>query len=263
MTSQSSFKGAVLVRMPSSSLNANTRPTCQIQGSTEKKTTESKDTLVPMDCDDSSESSTCLFVTEKEVTSKLRNSIRTVMVTRGLKMKEIEIYCPYSYTASSTAGGSLSSVCSVDTQSVSEIADLSALYAEVKCLGGTVDYYLTSDTGGDSLGVVSYNPTVPTALTSVVNGMEASNHLLWGQLSSGRGRPQPFSKNGLLQMGFKVPNGGTVDTSTATNICGLWGATDATSNIYGYLKWYVGAVSGVTWTLSAIVRLKLKLRTRQ
>jgi hypothetical protein len=182
----------------------------------------------------------------------------------------IRLYFAFNYANS--AGNPMNSVTSLIPGATSEFSALAALYDECICDGGTLHFAsrsavaYTTDTGPD-LGVVAFDPLDTTALGSTVNGMQHSQHYLFGPAGTGLIVPSPTpsatNSAGLHVFHWRTPLGPARRTTPTTQFGHEWSDTVDTTAAYGYLKWWYPSqgATGITATIG-YVTLHMRFRCR-
>jgi hypothetical protein len=183
------------------------------------------------------------------------------------KLRPLTTTIVYRSTTNGTASTFYAPVIPVEPASAAEFSSLITLYDECKVNGIKVAYSVEGNaalsTGTKS--VVAYAPTDAVALASVVAGCEYQQHKLTSAASSSNTvAPLSVTSSGLWEFTPTLLKGASARSSaTATNFEGEWSATSDTADTYGYLKWAIDAVGGVTITLDAVVYLTVSFRSRQ
>jgi hypothetical protein len=198
---------------------------------------------------------------------KLGRSVKGAGKTPVLKTRLV-----FTGGNSSAANTALATVVSMLPSSSSEFAGFATLYEECKVTGGRVLFNLTAtnvSTAVPTLGVISYDPTVATALASVADGAEDAQHRVFATppqdgLASLQMTPKAVEALGLMSFAWHVPKGASARTTSSTAVfSGEWSSTADASDLYGYIKVYIpaqGASASSTWNY--VVYLDVEFRSR-
>lgn len=179
-------------------------------------------------------------------------------------------------TITGTAATTITTVVSVSAGDMTEFSSFSALFDEVKVLGGELVFLIntkTLQTGGTNaptLAGVCYDPLNNSALAAVEVLGTHQQHLLVrppqminDASDAGRSVPIPHTPSGFHHFKFKCPNG-TQRTAAATDsVTGQWADTVATTADWGYLKFFVEAPGTAgQYEIRYLLRLKCAFRCR-
>ncbi len=223
-----------------------------------------------------------------EVASKavsVRSQVNQQLMQARQSLQPISIVVPYSFSMSCAVGtGIVSSAQLVLADSNNaEWNALVALYDEYRVSGGTVKYQLpytspnlTSGLTADSMFVMAYDPTDSTALTSVREGCELSQHTLVSgsqilvDAIAGTTRVGYFNSLGAphqFKFHLKEVEAPTINLSGAINFsAGMWKSANAAggNSPDGSLKVY-GTSSNTTAVVcvAGIVYLRVHFRSRK
>lgn len=201
---------------------------------------------------------------------------KDVLMTRqtktkaGIKLPLVKTKLVYPAFSTSAANTANVGVFPVEPALSSEFASFAALYEECKVTGGTFHFDVSTNaapiTAGTEIDVVSYDPMSATALTSIADGLEDAQHVIFqatpvaGTLTN----PRPVTANGLWAFNFKVPKGTARTTASAAVFGGSdWSLTADAADIYGYLKVYISALgAAITSLINGYVVLDVEFRSR-
>ncbi len=188
---------------------------------------------------------------------KLARSIRPAG-----KLSETKINLYNELTLKQVAGTPFTATFAIQPGLSSEFADVANLYDEIRVLGGIAHFVIrtngatayTTDTGVQAC-VLAYDPMDSTALGSVLNGLQHSQHLLFAPPQGPLGftaAPLPMTANGLFHFKWSVPNRSARRTGSAGVNFGAsdWSDTADNTATYGYFKPYIpsfGATGFVQW----------------
>lgn len=202
--------------------------------------------------------------------SQALQGLSNVRASLGLKMKSVAVSLPIRYLVSSAANTAYTTVFPIQPSSASEYATLAALFDECRFEGFQLKYLTNVATAGSggACGILSYNPTNITALTTLVNGAESSQHKLICFGSRGvinALEAELIGANKYETWNVKVPSGSPVRvTATTTNVIGEWMATSDASNTCGYVKPYFDAgQTGCILSVTGVLYLHMRFRSRQ
>lgn len=170
-----------------------------------------------------------------------------------------------NYSVTSSATSPMAPVLGVIPSSVAEWTYWKELYDEVRVTGIHVDYRLNTSTGTATQAwiVCAYDPIDLTPLTGITQGCVFKHHLLTVQPSTTLGSvPIGFTPRGVWHLDASVhtDNARSVSVSAAA---GGWMAVVDAADAWGYLKWYVEALSVGTSNIVAIVTFDCSFRNRQ
>jgi hypothetical protein len=188
------------------------------------------------------------------------------------KMPVLKTRLVFTGGNTSSANTALATVVSMLPSSSSEFASFATIYEECKVTGGRVLFNLTVNnvsTAVPTLGVISYDPTVATALASVADGAEDAQHRVFATppqdgAAGLQMTPKAVEALGLMPFAWHVPKGASARTTASTAVfSGEWSSTADASDLYGYIKIYIpaqGASASSTWNY--IVYMDVEFRSR-
>lgn len=181
-------------------------------------------------------------------------------------------------TASSASGLALAAADTITVGGFPEVSSYwSLLYDEVLVHGGKYHFQLNDSIAvpGPRWGVVCFDPLNAGVLGTIVDGLEHSQHMLWGTQAdtSGVGEtntPAIYTKDGKLTFKFNVKSFKAIESTSqaATNLFvpGQWhdlksgGGQSVCSD--GAIKFYVENASTNVVTLDSILELDVSFRSR-
>jgi hypothetical protein len=187
-----------------------------------------------------------------------------------VKMPTLRTKLVLTATVSTSSGGNLTSAIGVSPGSSSEFSSFAALYDECKVHGGVFhfDLNVAANTGGRTYASIMYDPVDVTALASVSSALVALQHkgpfaLDRGDSAAVQSDPEAFNLTGLHEFRFSCPEGAQMNTGASTTVAtGLWTATSDTAAVYGYVKYFMEAISGVVLSSRYYLVLDVSFRSR-
>jgi len=192
--------------------------------------------------------------------------LRSALAAGGKGLPPLTVWLTLSGAANSGNSTPLTTVQALEPASFNEWSDLIALYEECKVEQTVVDFMITPVGSGNSpeIGVITYSPTVATALSSASQGAEVQKNMLFGVGIGGSTVPTPVTQTGLYRFKAKVPKGSVRSSGSAATFGGEWSATADASDVYGYLKWYVPSLgAAASSNLQYLMKMKVHFRSRQ
>jgi len=185
------------------------------------------------------------------------------------KMKPISATMVQRWSFASSATSAYNTVLSIAPSASADWTQFAAVYDEVICDGGHVDFIAHTTAviqAGNLWGGMAYDPVNFGVYTTIADVATGAQHKIFPLVVNlGPSVVQPI---GPLQHKFawKVPKGRSAritGSSNTTNLSGEWGATSDASDSYGFLKPYFEAgTTGVVTNLSGFVYLNCRFRSR-
>jgi hypothetical protein len=198
---------------------------------------------------------------------------KKLAVPRGVQGKmslaPVRTTLAYEYLTTSGAPGALTTVLGVQPALFNDFASYAALYDEMKVHAVTYHWALgvNSGTVGSNLvwAVIAYDPVNDTALASVAEGTEYSQHdLVFFDLNTSVvGIPNAtYSRRGYFVKKFKVPQ--QVQVADSINVVtGQWAET-VSNLVFGYVKPYIPSLAGsAVCAFSSMITLDISFRSRR
>jgi hypothetical protein len=218
--------------------------------------------------------------------------VRAILSGKGRKgLKPIRVVIPVSYTfLGATSGASSSAQTVVPDTNTTEWSAFQALYDEYKVHGGTYKFFVPNSaptpTGSGGLGtnemlVMGYDPVDSTALTSVVNGCELSQHLLIAPSFVGFAQATGTTTAGGELFGYAAVGGKpfefkwrtspvqalSIQSGAISQSPGSWKAIQASGSNSpdGSLKMYsvLAASTGTRTAVCGVLYLDVEFRSRK
>lgn len=185
------------------------------------------------------------------------------------RLEEFKIRLIVSTTTDGTAATAMTTVFSVTPSDSGEFASCSALYDEHKCVGGHFDYAVRIKTATASeatacTAVIAYDPVLNSTLGSVANGLQHSQHeyMAIPQNDAVPGQSSLPAKGPLQSFAFKCPEETQRVPATADVVTGQWADTTGSTYDFGYLKLYVEAAVGQTFSIRSHLIMNVLFRSR-
>jgi hypothetical protein len=202
------------------------------------------------------------------VLPSLTSSFTTRMMAKRGKGNLVRTRICYAVTASTSAANTANTGnAAVQPALASEWTNFVSLFRAVRVTGGRYHYMIqignTSSSANittQAWAVVCFDAQDSTALTGVDQGMEHSNHHLYGipmnnPNAGGTGTynlPNTsviMTRRGFETLGFRVPrNDMRTSGSTFTALTAGWMNTNDSADVWGYIKWYIPALATTTTT---------------
>jgi len=217
----------------------------------------------------------------------LRNARLAAAVKGRMKDLRTKVVYQWNPSASATNTGTAYTL-AVLPNNVTESSAFASIFDEVKVTAITVHWSVginVSASGGQSAsqprGVLGFDPTVSTALTSTSDGMEldqvdgpvsiaaggvyslsATTTLYTGAVSN---VPLASTRTGFWTKTFKVPPAVVLNPDISSEIVGgAWVSTQATNAIAGYVKaWIEGTGPNTQSVLDAFIVMHVHYRSRR
>jgi hypothetical protein len=204
--------------------------------------------------------------------SALTGRMRGPGKRRG-KLEEFRVRLPIEYQVTTTANTTYTQPIVLTPSDSGEWTALAALYDEIIVDSGDVKFSVVQTAAGGTLTpnlwVLAYDPISSAALGSLANGVQHSQHFVWGMSTAGAASvnllsvPTCVTKNGLFDFRWRTPKGTARLAATPAQFGHDWSSTGETGDIYGYLKPHFKAMGGSTvFVWSAIVTLHCRVRSR-
>jgi hypothetical protein len=190
-------------------------------------------------------------------------------------MKEVKITLWYELQAKTSAATPFTQTYAITPSLSSEYSDVANLYDEIIVDDGRMQFLVrndsdvpySSDTGIQAF-VIAYDPLDSTALGSVLNGLQHSQHILFAPPVSGpngfQGAPLPHTKSGLYDFKWRVPKGTATRAAVATSLGHQWSDTADTTQNYGFFKMYfpsLGASGNVQMEMYCSINCRVRCRS--
>lgn len=185
------------------------------------------------------------------------------------KLKPISVVLVQRWSFASSANTAYNTVLSVTPSASADWTQFAAVYDEVICDGGHIDFIAHTTAviqAGNLWGSMSFDPVNFGVNTSIAEVGTAAQHRIFPIIVNlGPSVVQPI---GPLQHSFRwsTPKGKPAritGSSNTTNLSGEWGATSDASDSFGFIKPYFEAgTTGVITNLSGFVFLKCRFRSR-
>jgi len=195
----------------------------------------------------------------------MRNTFRSQFQNHEVKFN---LYQTTAFNVS--AGGVLNATDSVDMTSVLEFAQIATLFDEFRVVGGSARIVVAAsclDTASNiPHAVIAYDPSDPTALTSLVEGCQVEQHHLMNVPVVATGfntYPAPHTKYDAWS--WKVPKGIFLQQVSGTAaVEGAWqSTTNGTPSPYGFIKTYGSTFqASVKLGLSVMKEFHVEFRCR-
>jgi hypothetical protein len=203
----------------------------------------------------------------------VRPSVASSMISNALlKNKTYKILlCSSGFLSSAT---SLQLVAPVAPTASPEYSALEVLFQEVRVTGGRLHFSMWAAAGSTAatFGGVAFSNTSETVITSVTSlCVHPQKKLLCvPPTSTSASLPMPLAatESGFYTMNFKVRPGAIKSSTFAVSgeelASGYWADTRDTTNVpvFGFLKSYLPAVTGVTWGISYVMEMDCEFRSR-
>jgi len=173
------------------------------------------------------------------------------------KLPVVRVRTPIVFTTTASGGVSTTKV-TVDPSAGSENSAFAALWSEVRCTGGVLDFVPDKSMVNGQF-VISYDPNSAASLSSVVAGCALAQHRLYSiGFTSANGECASTMQNAKgLSFSFRVPKGSATGFSGSDQ----WTATSGNGD-YGTLKVYIPNGAGTMGPISGVLYLDLEYRSR-
>jgi len=153
----------------------------------------------------------------------------------------------YTTSATSTAGGALAPVLSLQASLFQDWTQYSLIYDQIKVTGGTTYFRMAQPVAVLAIQdlAIAFDSSDGAALTTVADALTYSQHL--GPFHHNSGMPSaPYVQNrsGFHKFTFKVPKGSCRNSSSAAIASDEWMDTVDAADIFGYVKFIQAAGSG-------------------
>jgi hypothetical protein len=198
-------------------------------------------------------------------------SLGTRASARGMKLAPMKIRLLIEATIDGTAATAMTDTINVRPGGTGEFSSCAALYDEVKVLSGEMTYLFRIKTASASavtaaMGVMAYDPVNSATLSSVVNGMQHSQHQMVSLPNNdaipGYCSVPAKSRDGYQHFRFRCPSGVQRVPGTAGVSTGTWTDTVTTTADYGYIKLYINAANGQTFSVRYVLSMLCEFRSR-
>jgi hypothetical protein len=189
----------------------------------------------------------------------------------GGKMNEIKTIINYTDVFTTTAATDNAQVVLVRPSNGLEWSNLIAIWDECIVDSGHIDFTVsvsnsyTTDNGVHR-AVVCFDPFTSTALSTLSQGLQHSQHLQFtttNAFASGTcaQTPQAVNQRGFWRFSWKTPRGQAISGNAPTYFGHMWSPTSDPSDNYGTLRFYIPQ-SGATGTQVIYYTWTLNMRFR-
>jgi len=224
----------------------------------------------------SAEDDSVLIGDVSKATMKVATIARALGGARGKGPKTFRTVMVQKFSWGPTAANTAySTVQALTPMGSTEGGNFQAVFDEVKTVGVSVHFTMASQSDGNAcspqptFGILSYDPSSTTALTSVAGGMEIDqfsgpyqiapmvNVTATGTSTAAAGyttiSPLPTTRTGMYTKKFRVMGKTVLNPGTSTEIVGgSWVSTQDSNQIVGYLKPYFEAAGAHNETLAFV-----------
>lgn len=191
----------------------------------------------------------------------------------GLSMKPIKVWLWSGEAVSSTSGAALARTWNVVPANYQDWSSLTSLYDECRVIRGVHKFAILQAVQSVSASVTAatcYEPTDPTALTSIVDCLTHVQHYGPVQVACSETAlvsnpcPRPVTRTGFFIFPWHMPKGSARNTASATTVQGEWAATTDAGDIFGYVKTYIVGAGGTNLcSLQSWHGVEMEFRSRR
>jgi len=188
------------------------------------------------------------------------------------QMQEIKIDLFYEWNVTTTVATNYTTVQAVSPSLSGEFASCAALYDEMICTGGQLDWHYGTNTPHTApvaaTWVIAYDPLESAALASVTNGYQHRCHQAIGMAVNNvyttvfLHQPTP-SRDGKHHFKFNIQKDTARNQAGAVIFSGQWSDTAGPSVDYGYIKPFFTSLGATgVMTVNLVLRMHCKFRSR-